>query len=122
MQALLKGTKQKLIKEQVNMTEKEEMAELQALQPKMKDPGKFTIACTIGRAKIPHDLCDLGSSINVMPLKKFKKLKIREITPSNMTLTLADSFVIHLLGIVQYVLVHVDGLTFSADFVVIDMK
>lgn len=39
-----------------------------------------------------------------------------------MTLTLDDSYVTHPLGIVQDMLVHVDGLTFPADFVVIDMK
>lgn len=39
-----------------------------------------------------------------------------------MTLTLADSSVTHLLGIIQDVLVHVDGLTILVVFVVIDMK
>ena len=57
-----------------------------------------------------------------MSLKKFKELKIGEIILSNMTLTLADSSITHPLGIVQDVLVHVDGLTFPADFVVINMK
>lgn len=122
MQALLKGAKQKLVKKHVNMTEKDEMTVPQALPPKMKDPGKFTIACTIGGILIPHALCDLGSSINVMPLNKFKELKLGEIIPSNMTLTLADSLVTHPLGIIQYVLVPVDGLVFTAYFLVIDMK
>lgn len=39
-----------------------------------------------------------------------------------MTLTLADSSVTHLLGIVQDVLVHVNRLTFPADFMVNNMK
>lgn len=39
-----------------------------------------------------------------------------------MTLTLAYSSVTHPLGIAQDILVHVDGLTFLAYFVVIDMK
>lgn len=39
-----------------------------------------------------------------------------------MTLTLVDSFVTRLLGIVQDGLVNIDGLTFPDDFVVIDMK
>lgn len=39
-----------------------------------------------------------------------------------MTLMLADSYVTRPLGTVQYILVHVDGLTLSADLVVIDMK
>lgn len=57
--------------------------------------------------KIPHALCDLGSSINIIPLKKFKELKIGEVTPSNMTLTLMDSSITRPIGIIQDILVHV---------------
>ncbi|XP_050890176.1 uncharacterized protein LOC127095543 [Lathyrus oleraceus] len=122
LQVFLKSTKQKLVKEQVNMTEKDETIMPPTLPPKLKDPGKFTIACTIGGVKIPRALCDLGSSINVMPLNKVKDLNLGEIMPSNMTLTLVDLSITHLLGILQDVIVHVDGLVFPADFVVIDMK
>lgn len=57
-----------------------------------------------------------------MPLNKFKELKLGEIISSNMIPTLVDSSVTHPLGIVQDMLVHVDGLFFLANFVVIDMK
>ncbi|XP_050909932.1 uncharacterized protein LOC127123787 [Lathyrus oleraceus] len=122
LQALLKGTKQKVVKEQVNMTEKDGMAVPQTLPPKLKDPCKFTISCNIGGVKIPHTLCDLGSSINFIPLNKVKEFNLGEIIPSNMTLTLADSSITHLFGILQDVLVHVDGLMFPANFVILDRK
>ncbi|KAI5392578.1 hypothetical protein KIW84_077105 [Lathyrus oleraceus] len=51
-----------------------------------------------------------------------RKEEAEKVIPSNRTLTLADSSVTRPLGIVQDVLVHVDGLTFPAEFVVIDMK
>lgn len=102
MKALLKGTKEKLDKEQVNMIEKGETEVPQTLPPKLEGPGKFTI--------------------NVMPLSKVKELKLGEIIPRNITLTLADSYVIHPHGILQDVLVNVDGLVFPVDFMVIDMK
>ncbi|XP_050876505.1 uncharacterized protein LOC127080220 [Lathyrus oleraceus] len=104
------------------MTEKKDMATPQALPPKMKDPKKFTITSTTVGVKIPHALCDLGLIINVISLNKFKEFKIGEIIPSNMTLTLADSSITHLLSIVQDMLVHVDGLIFPGDFMVINMK
>ncbi|XP_050916026.1 uncharacterized protein LOC127131133 [Lathyrus oleraceus] len=104
------------------MIEKEDMEAHQAFPPKMKDPGKFTIACTIGGVKIPHALCDLGSSITVISLNTLKHLEIGDIIPSNMTLTLDDSYVTHPLGIVLDMLVQVNGISFPADFVVIDMK
>ena len=48
MQVLMKGGKQKLTQERVNMEEKEETIELSEVSPKMKDPGEFNITCTIG--------------------------------------------------------------------------
>lgn len=82
------------------MTEKDDMVMPQTLPPKLKDPSKFTIYFYIGGVKIPHALCDLGSSINLMPLKKVKELKVGDITLSNMTLTLADQSVTQPLGII----------------------
>jgi hypothetical protein len=35
-------------------------------------------------------LCDLGASINRMPLSMMKKLDCREAKPTKMTLTLVD--------------------------------
>lgn len=65
------------------MTKKDEMAVPPTFPQKLKDPGKFTITCTVGGVNIPHDLCDLGSSINVMPLNQVKELNLGEIIPSN---------------------------------------
>ncbi|XP_050915223.1 uncharacterized protein LOC127130214 [Lathyrus oleraceus] len=104
------------------MTKKDERAVPQTFPPKLKDPSKFSISCNIGGVKIPHALCDLGSSINVMPLNKVKEFNLEEIIPSNMIVTLANSVVTHMLGILQDVLVHVDGLVFPANFVVLDRK
>lgn len=72
MKALLKGKNEKVVKKHVNLTEKDEVVIPHALPPKLKDPGKFTISCNIGEVNILHALCDLGSSINVMPLKIVK--------------------------------------------------
>ena len=38
------------------------------LPPKLKDPGSFTIPCTTGKSYFDRALCDLGASINLMPL------------------------------------------------------
>ena len=42
---------------------------LQSKMPqKLKDPGSFTIPCSIGTKYSGKKLCDLGASINLMPL------------------------------------------------------
>ena len=40
----------------------------QKLPAKMKDPGSFTILCSIGKYEFKKDLCDSGASINLLPL------------------------------------------------------
>ncbi|XP_050895585.1 uncharacterized protein LOC127102228 [Lathyrus oleraceus] len=89
---------------------------------KLKDPCRFFISCTIGGMEISHALCDLGSIINVIPLDKVKECNLGEIIPNNITISLADSFVTHLVRVIQDLLVHVDDLIFLGDFMVIDMK
>ena len=46
------------------------------LPPKLKDPGRFTIPCAIGNSIFERALCELGASINLMPLSIFKKLNL----------------------------------------------
>ena len=65
------------------------------LPPKLKDPGSFTIPCTIGNAVFERALCDLGGSINLMSWSIFKKLKLGEAHPTIVTLQLADRSLTH---------------------------
>ncbi|MCI09482.1 hypothetical protein A2U01_0030568, partial [Trifolium medium] len=60
------------------------------LPRKCKDPGSFTVPCTIGGVEIGRALCDLGASVNLMPLSIMKKLNCGEAKPTRMTLILAD--------------------------------
>ena len=53
---------------------------------KMQDPGSFTIPCTIDNYKFGKALCDLGASINLMPVLVMKKLSLGELTPTTMSL------------------------------------
>ncbi|XP_015168695.1 uncharacterized protein [Solanum tuberosum] len=45
-----------------------------SLVQKKKDPGPFTIPCTIGSIKFAKALCDLGTNINLMTLAIYKQL------------------------------------------------
>ncbi|XP_050217767.1 uncharacterized protein LOC126668621 [Mercurialis annua] len=51
----------------VPMTENCSSIILSSLPTKLKDPGSFTIPCTIGNMQSVNCLCDLGASINLMP-------------------------------------------------------
>ena len=56
------------------------------LPEKMKDPGSFTIPCTIGGIEIQKALCDSGANINLMPLSVARKLSLGELNPTSVTL------------------------------------
>ncbi|CAH9104590.1 unnamed protein product [Cuscuta epithymum] len=91
------------------------------LPPKLKDPGSFSIPCTIGNFVIDKCLCDLGASINLMPLTVCKTLGIVDIKPTTVSLQLADRSVKYPLGVVEDVLVKVGKFYFPADFLVLDI-
>nr|GFD26432.1 reverse transcriptase domain-containing protein [Tanacetum cinerariifolium] len=63
---------------------------LKKLLEKLGDPGKFLVPCDFPGMDVCHALADLGASINLMPLSIWKKLSLPELTPTRMTLELAD--------------------------------
>lgn len=87
---------------------------------KMRDLGRFTIPCEIGKNFSGHALCDLGASVNLLPLAIFKSLGLGEARPITVTLQLANSFLCYPIGIIKDVLVKAGKLIFPTDFVVLD--
>nr|GEY61191.1 reverse transcriptase domain-containing protein [Tanacetum cinerariifolium] len=67
-------------------------------------------------------LADLGASINLMPLSVWKGLSLLELTPTCMTLELADRSVFKPIGMAKDVSVKVGVFHFPADFVVVDFE
>nr|GEX80411.1 reverse transcriptase domain-containing protein [Tanacetum cinerariifolium] len=63
---------------------------LNKLPKKLGDPGKFLIPCEFPGIDECLALADLGASINLMPLSVWKELSLPELTPTCMTLELAD--------------------------------
>ncbi|XP_038890292.1 uncharacterized protein LOC120079910 [Benincasa hispida] len=89
---------------------------------KMKDLRSFTLPCSIGGKEVENALCDLGASINLMPLSIFKKLNIGNARPTTITLQLVDRSITHLEGKIEDVLMQVDKLIFLADFIILDYE
>jgi hypothetical protein len=87
-----------------------------------KDNGYPGITCTIYYQKIKNDLCDLGASVNLMPKAMFEELGYPAISPTTMTVQLADSSIKYPEGIIQNLLVNVRGSYVFEDFVVLDTK
>nr|GEX59567.1 reverse transcriptase domain-containing protein [Tanacetum cinerariifolium] len=69
---------------------------LKKLPKKLGVPGKFPIPCDFPELKECLALADLGASINLMPLFVWKKLSLPELTPTRMTLELANRSISYL--------------------------
>nr|GEY53579.1 hypothetical protein [Tanacetum cinerariifolium] len=65
-------------------------------------------------------LADLGASINLMPFSVWKRLSLLDLTPTCMTLELADHSISLPIGVEEDVYVKVGSFYFPADFVVVD--
>nr|GEX59111.1 reverse transcriptase domain-containing protein [Tanacetum cinerariifolium] len=89
---------------------------------KLRDPGKFLIPCEFPGMDECLALVDLGASINLMPFSMWEGLSLLELTPTCMTLKLADRSVSKPIGITKDVLFKVGVFHFPADFVVVDFE
>ncbi len=90
--------------------------------PKLKDPRCFTKPCNIGATYCGKALCDLGASINLMPMSIFRELGISEVRPTTVTLQLADRSLAHPKGKIEDVLVRVEKFIVPTNFVILDFE
>ncbi|GJU64066.1 reverse transcriptase domain-containing protein [Tanacetum coccineum] len=80
---------------------------LNKLPKKLGDPGRFLIPCKFLGMDECLALANLGASINLMPFSMWKKLNLPYLTPTCMTLELADCSISRPIGIAKDVNVKV---------------
>nr|GEV71620.1 reverse transcriptase domain-containing protein [Tanacetum cinerariifolium] len=93
---------------------------LKKLPEKLGDPGKFLIPCDFPRKDECLALADLGASINLMPLSVWNKLSLTELSPTCITLELADRSISRPVEVAEDVFVKVGTFHLIAEFVVVD--
>nr|GEV52694.1 reverse transcriptase domain-containing protein [Tanacetum cinerariifolium] len=93
---------------------------LKKFPEKLGDPDKFLIPCDFPGMAECLALADLDASINLMPLSVWNKLSLPYLSPTCMTLELADRSISHLVGVAKDVFVKVGTFHFPTDFVVVD--
>ena len=117
-------SKKKKIAEEgiVNLTVTYSAVIQQKLPAKIKDPGSFTIPCSIGKYEFKKALCDSGASINLMPLSVVQRLSLGELTPTTITLQMGDRSMAQAEGVIEDVLVKVGKFIFLVDFVIMKIE
>nr|XP_016458853.1 PREDICTED: uncharacterized protein LOC107782482 [Nicotiana tabacum] len=100
----------------IKLTQAYSVVMTRPIAEKLSDPGRFTI----GNFAFAKVLCDLGASINLIPLAIYISLGIGRASPTSMLLQLADRIGKRPFGILDDVLVQVGKLVFPADFVILE--
>nr|GEZ25197.1 reverse transcriptase domain-containing protein [Tanacetum cinerariifolium] len=95
---------------------------LKKLLENLGDPGKFLIPCDFSGMDVCHALANLDARINLMPLSIWKKLSLPELTPTLMTLELADKSITRPKGVAKDVSIKVGKFHFPTNFVVMDFE
>ncbi|XP_052172225.1 uncharacterized protein LOC127788155 [Diospyros lotus] len=108
--------------EQVNLGRNVSALIQPAMPLKCKDPGTFTIPCTIGELQFTNALLDLGASINVMPKSVYASLQVGPLKSTRVVVQLANRSTVYPTGVLEDVLVKVKDLIFPADFYVLNME
>ncbi|XP_047267522.1 uncharacterized protein LOC124897944 [Capsicum annuum] len=95
---------------------------MRSLVNKKANPGAFTIPCTIGSVEFAKVLCDLGASINLIPLVVFKRMGLGNPILTIIQLVMVDRSVKQPVGIIHDVLVNMANFILLVDFVVLDCE
>ena len=108
--------------ETISMTEECSAIIQNKLPPKLKDPGSFSIPCTIGNVNFRKALCDLGASVSLMPLSISRKLGLKELKSTTISLQLADRLIKYPVGTLKNILVKIRKFFIPVNFIVLEME
>nr|GEZ17199.1 reverse transcriptase domain-containing protein [Tanacetum cinerariifolium] len=99
----------------------EKPCSLRSFPKSLEIPASFLFH-VISREWMYATLWPLGASINLMPLSIWKKLSLPRLTPTRMTLELADRSITRPKGLAEDVFVKVRKFHFPTNFVVVDFE
>ncbi|XP_048627551.1 uncharacterized protein LOC125598301 [Brassica napus] len=89
---------------------------------KTPDPGSFVLDCKIENTRFPRSLCDLGSSVNLMPYSVAVTLGYKKFMPTPITLVLADRSIRVPEEILEDVPIKINDCIVPTDFVVLKYR
>jgi len=94
---------------------------LNQLPAKLKNTGSFSITCIIRNVSIDRALCDLGSTVSLMPYSIFKKLSLGELRTPRISVQLVNRSIKYPMGILKDVPIKVGSFYVLIDFVALHM-
>ncbi|XP_013617770.1 PREDICTED: uncharacterized protein LOC106324329 [Brassica oleracea var. oleracea] len=89
---------------------------------KWENPGKFFLSVHIGKTVFACFLCDLGSSVNLMPYSVAKRMGLTNFKPTRISLVFAYRSVKLPVGVLEDLQAQIGNTTVLADFVVLELE
>ncbi|XP_024013203.1 uncharacterized protein LOC112087526 [Eutrema salsugineum] len=93
---------------------------LNKIPEKLADPGSFVLDCSIFSERFKRLLCDLGSSVNLMPYSVAVSLGMTDFKPTKISLILTDRSKRIPKGVLEDVPIKVGDCIIPTDFVVLE--
>ncbi|XP_019094462.1 PREDICTED: uncharacterized protein LOC109129892 [Camelina sativa] len=90
--------------------------------PKLEDPRKFVVPCSILGVNFEDSLCDTGSSVNVMSKAVVERLGIDDMKTSKVSLKFANAVTTTPEGFINNLDVRVGNCLVATDFHVVEMS
>ncbi|KAA3484988.1 bromodomain-containing protein [Gossypium australe] len=112
----------KFLKEMIASVRKLSVIILRKVPQNLKNLGSFTIPIEIRSIHFNRALCNLGASINLIPLSIFEKLKLVDLKTTQIILQLADRSLACPKGVLEDVLFKVRSFIIPKNFVVLDFE
>ncbi|CAA7048883.1 unnamed protein product [Microthlaspi erraticum] len=91
------------------------------ISDKKEDPGSFTLHCMLGPLSFKNSLCDLGSSVSLMPLSVAKRLGYHKYQACGISLVLADRSIRLPTGMLEDLPLRIGNVEIPTDFIVLEM-
>ena len=107
---------------QVKLNESCSAELLNEIPLKEKDPGNFTVPCTIEGVRFENALADLGASISLLPYSLYKRLELGELVHTRICFELANKTTKIPKGVAENVLVKIRKFVFLVDFVILEIE
>ncbi|CAA7041476.1 unnamed protein product [Microthlaspi erraticum] len=91
------------------------------ISDKKEDPGSFTLPCMLGPLSFKNSLCDLGSSVSLMPLSVAKRLGYHKYQACGISLVMADRSIRLPTGMLEDLPLRIGNVEIPTDFIVLEM-
>ena len=90
--------------------------------PKLEDPGKFVVPCSIFGVDFEDSICDSGSTVNLMSRGIAESLGIANLQPSQMFIRFANASIETPQGCIKDLQVQIRNCLMPTDFQVVEMS